>query len=131
MYAKDNNLLDEPAFAWWAPHVIRKRERLIKTVQFRHRRIGYKFGVRIPTTIEEALAIDGDNENNLWENSTLKEMNGVRVAFDIKEKGRKPPPGYSHVNLMVIFDVKIDFTRKMRLVVRGDQTAPPSSITHS
>ena len=52
-----------------------------------------KFRVRIPTTIEEALAIDGDNESNLWENATLKEINGVRVAFDIKEKGGEPPPG--------------------------------------
>ena len=32
---------------------------------------------------------------------------------------------------MVIYDVKIDFTCKMRLVARGDQTAPPSSITYS
>ena len=61
----------------------------------------------------------------------MKEMKNVRVAFDIKEKGTKPPPGYKQVNLMMIFDVKMDFTRKARLVARGDQTDPPSTITYS
>ena len=32
---------------------------------------------------------------------------------------------------MLIFDVKIDFTRKSRMVARGNQTLPPSLITYS
>ena len=49
----------------------------------------------------------------------MKKMNGVRVAFNIKHKGEKAPPGYKFVDLMLIFDVKIDFTRKSRMVARG------------
>ena len=58
-------------------------------------------------------------------------MNEVKVAFDIKNKDEKPPPGYNFIELMLIFDVKIDFTRKSRMVARGDQTAPPISVTYS
>ena len=77
------------------------------------------------------MDIDKENGNHLWEDSTLKEMNGVKVAFDIKNKYEKPPPGYNFVELMLIFYVKIDFTRKSRMVARGNQTAPPTSVTYS
>ena len=42
-------------------------------------------------------------------------------------------PGYEHVNVHMIFDIKMDgkFTRKARLVADGHTTAPPSSITYS
>ena len=61
----------------------------------------------------------------------FNEMNGVWIDFKIKEKGNKPSPGYNNPNLMAIFYVKTDFTRKMILISRGDQTVPPSPITYS
>ena len=41
-------------------------------------------------------------------------------------------PGYEHVNLHMIFDIKMcgKFTRKARLVADGHTTARPSSITY-
>ena len=57
-YAQDNNIIEEPTFAWWAPEVLKKRERLIKVVKHRTRRVGYKFGIKIPTSIDEALQLD-------------------------------------------------------------------------
>ena len=47
-----------------------------------------------------------------------------------KEKVR---PGYEHVNVHMIFNIKIDgrLTRKAKLVSDGHITAPPSSITYS
>ena len=61
----------------------------------------------------------------------MKEMKNVRVAFDIKERNTKPPPGYKHVGLMMVFDIKMDFTRKARLCARGDQTEPPVTLTYA
>ena len=66
-YGKDNHLLDEPAFAWWAPHILRKESRLIKNTVLRHKRRGHKFGIKVPTTIEEALELNKLNGNDLWE----------------------------------------------------------------
>ena len=130
-YAKDNRLLEEPAFEWWAPHVLKKLNRLIKLTRTKHIRKGFKFGVRIPSSVEEALAIDMELSNTLWFDAIMKEMKNVRVAFEILPNGTKPPPNYNHVNLMMIFDVKMDFSRKARLVARGDMTDTPPTLTYS
>jgi hypothetical protein len=127
---KDNNLIEEPAFAWWAPHYLKKLHRLIKLSKSRHIRKGFKFGIRIPNSIAEALAFDCENGSTLWEDAIKKESGGVRTAFEIKEDG-KPPPGYKAVKLMMIFDIKMDFTRKARLVARGDLTETPPALTYS
>jgi Reverse transcriptase (RNA-dependent DNA polymerase) len=58
----------------------------------------------------------------------MKEMGNVRIAF---QQSDKVPPGYSKVELMMIFDVKMDFTRKARLVARGDLTETPPTLTYS
>jgi len=34
-YATLHKISDEPAFAWWVPHVIKKRERIIAKVKFK------------------------------------------------------------------------------------------------
>ena len=73
------------------------------------------------------MELDKQNGNNYWMEAIQKEMNAVRVAFEIEGKGDKPPPGYKFVDMMLIMDVKIDFTRRVRLVSRGDQTEPPTS----
>ena len=115
-YAHNNRIIDEPAFSWWAPHALKKMHRLIKMSKTRHTRRGYKFGIRIPTSVKEALEIDLENGNTLWYDAIMKEMGNVRIAFEVLEPNAKPPPGYKHVALMMIFDVKMDFTRKARLV---------------
>ena len=130
-YAQDNRIIDEPAFDWWAPYALKKMKRLIKLSKSRQVRKGYKFGIRIPTTVAEALALDKENGNTFWYDAIVKEMTNVRIAFEEVPKGSKPPPGYKFVALMMIFDIKMDFTRKARLVARGDMTAPPSTLTYS
>jgi Reverse transcriptase (RNA-dependent DNA polymerase) len=130
-YAKENRLMDEPAFAWWAPHVLKKLIRLIKMSRSKHVRKGYKFGIRIPTSVEEALELDKENNNTLWYDAIMKEMKNVRIAFEIVPTGEKPPPGYQFVGLMMVFDIKMDFTRKARLVARGDQTDTPLTLIYS
>ena len=61
----------------------------------------------------------------------MKEMKNVQIAFEVHIKDLKPPPGYKHVGLMMVFDIKMDFTRKARLVARGDQTKTPSTLIYS
>ena len=58
-------------------------------------------------------------------------MKGVQMAFDIRNGKSKIPPGYNYVRLMMIFDIKLDFTRKARLVARGDLTKTPATLTYS
>ena len=55
----------------------------------------------------------------------------VRVAFDVRCKHEKAPPGYKWIPKRLIFDIKMDFTRKARLVAGGHMTDPPSDMTYS
>jgi Reverse transcriptase (RNA-dependent DNA polymerase) len=127
----DNQIETEPAFDWWVRHVLKKQKRLIKKSVRRHIRQGYKFGIRIPRTVEEALAFDAENGNTLWHDAILKETGNVRIAFNVLEPGEEPPPGYKLIPLRMIFDIKMDFTHKARLVAGGHVTDPPLSITYS
>jgi hypothetical protein len=41
------------------------------------------------------------------------------------------PPGHTFVKCHIIFDVKMDLTRKSRYVAGGHMTKPPPSVTHA
>ena len=52
-------------------------------------------------------------------------------AFNIQELGTKAPPGWSKVTGHLIFDVKMDFTRKARWVLDGHKTPDPIGSTYA
>ena len=54
-YAVGNKISEEPAFAWWVPHTIRKRDRIISKVKLKYWKRTHKFGIRLPKTVDEAL----------------------------------------------------------------------------
>ena len=81
-----------------------------------------KFGIRIPSTVEEAKAIDAENGNTLWQYAIAKEMYEVGVAFRILDENENLPVGYSKSSGHMVFDVKMDFTRKARWVKDGHKT---------
>ncbi len=76
----------EPAFNWWVPHVWKKRDQIFSLV---HRRTTHylkrthKFGIEIPKTVNEALALNRKNGNILWADAIATEMGKVRIAFNI------------------------------------------------
>jgi len=131
-YAIANQIDSEPAFDWWVRHVITRHKRLIKASRRRFIRQGYKYGIKIPDTIDEAYALDRINGNTLWADAMQKEMTNVYVAFDVLAEGiAPPPPGYKKIPLRMIFDIKMDFTHKARLVAGGHRTDPPTTLTYS
>jgi hypothetical protein len=65
-YAATNNLHDEPTFAWWVPHVPKKRNRSIAAVTNRYHKRTPKFGIQVPKTWGEAVELDEENGNTLW-----------------------------------------------------------------
>ena len=129
-YAKANRIDIESAFDWWVHDVIKRRDRLIKMAKSHRLKTGYKFGLRVPDTVEEAMEIDRINGNTLWQDAIAKEMQNVYVAFDIRSESQ-PPPGYCLIPHRIIFEIKMDFTRKARLVAGGHKTDPPAQLTYS
>ncbi len=68
-YAKILGIDYEPAFNWWVPHVLRKRDRIISLVRKRNPRYlkwTHKFGIELPKTIKDALELDKKNGNTFW-----------------------------------------------------------------
>ena len=132
-YAVIHGLQEEPAFAWWVPQTLSDRNRIIAAVK---RRVvskkSEKFGIRIPRTWEEAVKIDKENGDTLWQDAIRAEMAKVRVAFKIVDDDYIIPPGYQVIRCHLIFDLKIeDFRRKARLVAGGHMTKAPASLTYS
>ena len=111
-FACSRNIDSEPAFAWWVPFTIRRRDRIIATVNSRVKRVSHKYGIEVPRTVKEAYLIDERNGNTLWRDAINKEMNNLKVAFDILPEGKRPPPGYSKASGHIIFDVRMTLERK-------------------
>ena len=58
-------------------------------------------------------------------------MTNSRIAFQILEEDEQPPVGYTVITCHLIFDVKMDLTRKARYVAGGHLTDPPSSLIYA
>ena len=130
-YAVGAKIVSEPAFAWWVPFTLKRRDRIIAKIDARFAKKSHKFGIAVPSTVKEALQMDRDNGNTAWWDSIQKEMKNVRVAFNILDDDANLPPGHTFVKCHIIFDVKMDLTRKSRYVAGGHMTKPPSSMTYA
>ncbi|KAL7524182.1 hypothetical protein ACHAWF_000848, partial [Thalassiosira exigua] len=126
-----NKLDKEPAFRWWIKDVLKKRDRILSKVKSRYWKRTHKFGIELPKTVEEALALDRKNDNNFWKLAIEKEMKNVQPAFNFLDDGDCAPNGYQKIKLHMIFDVKMDFTRKARLVAGGHMADSLASLTYS
>jgi hypothetical protein len=100
--------------------VLRKCDVIVSAVKVR--RTTHKYGIEIPRNIREAIALDKTNGNSLWADALNKEMGNVGIAFEILGPNEKAPAGWLRSSGHIIFDVKMDFTRKARWVKDGHRT---------
>jgi len=128
-YVISNKLAEEPAFAWWVPQTLKKRDRILAQVKARTAKRDNKFGLEVPRTVKRALEIDQETGTDYWKRAIEKEMRHVMCAFNILEEGAPEPKMSKRIPCHLIFDIKMDFTRKARFVAGGYVTDPPSSIT--
>ena len=112
-FAKSRGIDNEPAFAWWVPHTLKKRNAIISAMKVRLRQTTHKYGIEIPTSVDHAMEIDRKNRNTMWKDAFALEMYNVGVAFEILEEGQKAPLGWNKASGHLIWDVKMDFTRKV------------------
>ena len=105
-YAISRGFDKQPAFIWWVNHVQKVKSRVISRLraskQSKHQ---IKFGIKVPNTIEEALLLDHENGNDFWRKAIDKELNKVRVAFQLLEEGEAIPVGSKKINYHFIFEV--------------------------
>ncbi len=134
-YAKIIAVDHEPAFNWWVPHVLKKRDQIILLVKKHNPQFlkkTHKFGIEVPKTVKDALDINRRNGNTFWADAIAKEMKDVCVAFKILLDRQSAPIGYQKISCHMIFDIKMeDFRRKARLVAGGHRSKAPATITYA
>ena len=133
-YAVANLIVEEPAFKWWVPHMIRKRNRIISKVKSRYWKTTHKFGIRLTKTNEEALQIEKITRTDFWLNVINKEMSKFKISWKVND-GHTPSEaraatatafvGFKEIGCHLIFDINMDFTRKARFVAGGHTTEAP------
>jgi len=132
-YAKNLGLEHEPAFAWWVPFVVKKKDRLIKKVKSKYWTRTHKYGIRTPKSVEEARKIDAENGNILWMDAVRLGMKNIMVAFVEYHGDESELEAYKQITGHIVFDVKLveNFRRKARYCADGHKTSAPSSLTYS
>jgi hypothetical protein len=135
-YVISRGIQDEPAFAWWVPYTMRKRDVIVAAIKSRLKKTSHKYGIEMPMpakTTEDAVRnakeLDRKNGNTFWMDALSKEMGALVIAFEMLEHGHKAPVGWYKATGHIVWDVKMDFTRKARWVKDGHKT--PDSTTSS
>ena len=128
-FAKSRGIDDETAFIWWVPHMLRKRNAIISDVKMRLQKTTHKYGIEIPTSVEHVMEIDRRNGNTMWRDALALEMFSVGVACEILEEDQPAPAGWKKASRHLVWDVKMDFTRKARWVLDGHKMPDPIRST--
>ena len=68
----------------------------------------HKFDIEFPKTVVQAYALDAKNDNILWAGAISKDMENVRVAFNVLPDGKSVLIGHQFVQCNKIFDIKME-----------------------
>ena len=124
---------NEPAFAWWVPHILRKRKSILSKVKSKYWRRTHKYSIRILKLVPEAYECDKENRDTMWADAIKKEMPKIIAAVDGHEGNVNDLVGHQQITGHMIFDVKLgeNFRRKARYVAVGHKTDTPLLVTYS
>ena len=136
-YAKDNGIEQLPGWKWTKLIKVINPNRLIRTIRriFKAKRTRkkYQFGVLVPSSIRQALAIDAEQKNSLWQAAIDTEIRQLLEfdTFEILERGERPGKEYQRIPMIMTFAVKHDGRRKCRVVAGGHVTKPATEDVYS
>jgi Reverse transcriptase (RNA-dependent DNA polymerase) len=95
----------------------------LKKVKTKYWSTSHKYGLTLPKSVAQALAIDKRTGTDFWLKAIEKEVRNVFPAFEFLPNDDAPiRPGYQFVDTHFVFDIKMDLTKKARLVARGSMT---------
>ena len=90
-FATAQGIDHEPAFAWWVPFTLKKRDRIIAAVNNRYHKRTHKFGIEMLKSVADAKRIDVANGNTYWQDAIATEIKAVRIAFKKLHGNEKVP----------------------------------------
>ena len=74
----------------------------------------HKYRIEVPKDQAYVEQLDTENGNRLWQDAHDKEMFNFFVTFEILENKKQAPVGWTKTSGHLIWDLKMDFTRKAR-----------------
>ena len=83
-FAVAQGIQEEPAFLWWVPYVLQRRQRIVAAVMKCYHKRTHKYGIEVPKTYDDCICIDTENGNTLWQDAV--------VTGDGKGARRLPDP---------------------------------------
>jgi hypothetical protein len=130
-YASAKSLLYYPDFVWWAPHVLKKRSRIIASVTKCYHKWTHNFGIEVTKSWDDCVRLDKDNYNTIWQDTVSKETKNVRIVFKILNAEESVTPTYQEIRCHMIFDVKMEYFRRKAWFVEGGHTnETPHTMTY-
>ena len=81
-FACSNGIQNEPAFKWWVPYTMRRRDILVSSDNLRVTKISHKYGIEIPRKFAEVYALNAKHGNVLWRDAINREMENLKEAFE-------------------------------------------------
>jgi hypothetical protein len=130
-YVTAKGIAKEPAFSWWVPYTLKKLKAIVSAIKSRLKHTSHKYSVEVPRPFDHAKQLDKRNKNTLWMSAWEKEMTNVLIAFEILDEGEPAPSDWKESSGHLIWDVKMDFTRKARWVKDGHKTADPLTSNYA
>ena len=130
-YAIENGLLRSSRWKWAKRYqqankkLNQLRRHCVNAARRKKRGPKFKFGYRVPRSIDEAYEIDAANGNTKWTDAIKKELVSIvddNEVFSILKENEKAPEGYSFAPLLWTFDVKFDGCHRARMVGGGHVT---------
>ena len=88
---------DKPAFCWWVPYPLKKKDPIISAINTIVRKVTRKHGIEILTGVEHTKELDRHNDNTMWMDTLAKEMYNVGVAFEVLDEREQAPNGWKKV----------------------------------
>lgn len=77
------------------------------------------------------INLTAESGTDFWHQAIAKEMKNNAIAFKFLEDGQNFPVGSKWIPFHMIFDVKMDLTRKARFVAGGHWTDASTQLTYS
>ena len=71
-YVVGNRIFEEADFSWWVPYTLKKQDHIVAKVKALFLNNSHKFGVEVPTSVEEAYKLDRNNNNTLLRDAIKK-----------------------------------------------------------
>ena len=80
-YVVANQIADKPAFVWWVPYTLKRRNIIISKVKIKYWSTTNKYVVMLPNNVMEAMQINHANGNAYWRDTINKEVKKDKIDY--------------------------------------------------